>query len=50
MNIFLQSIWDLACTIILWFGLILTFFVGLFLIGITFKILVNTFMAGYYLL
>jgi hypothetical protein len=50
MNIFLQSIWDLGCTIILWFGLILTFFVGLFLIGITFKILVNTFMAGYYLL
>jgi hypothetical protein len=50
MNIFLQSIWDLVCTIILWFGLILAFFVGLFLIGITFKILVNTFMAGYYLL
>jgi hypothetical protein len=50
MNIFLQSIWDLVGTIILWFGLILTFFVGLFLIGITFKILVSTFMAGYYLL
>jgi hypothetical protein len=50
MNIFLQSIWDLFCTIFLWFGLVLTFFIGLFLIGLTFKILVNTFMAGYYLL
>ena len=50
MNIFLQSIWDLVCTIILWFGLVLTFFVGLFLMGLTLKFLVTTFMAGYYLL
>lgn len=50
MNIFFQSIWDLTCTIILWFGFVLAFFVGLFLMGIAFKILVNTFMAGYYLL
>jgi hypothetical protein len=50
MNIFLQSIWDFVYTVILWFGLVLAFFVGLFLMGMTFKILVNTFMAGYYLL
>jgi hypothetical protein len=50
MNIFLQSIWDLFCTIILWVGLVLAFFVGLFLMGITLKIFVNTFMAGYHLL
>ena len=50
MNIFLQSILDLIWTIVLWFGFILAFFVGLFLMGITFKFLVNTFMAGYYLL
>ena len=50
MNIFLESIWDLVCTIFLWFGLVFAFFIGLFLIGLTFKILVNTFMAGYYLL
>ena len=50
MNIFLQSIWDLVGTIILWFGLILTFFVGLFLMGMTFKVIANAFMAGYHII
>jgi hypothetical protein len=47
MNIFLQSIWDFVCTIVLWFSLIFAFFVGLFLVGLTFGFLSNVFMAGY---
>jgi hypothetical protein len=50
MKLLLQAMWDLFCTVILWFGLILAFFVGLFLLGLTFKIIANAFMAGYHLL
>jgi hypothetical protein len=46
----LKAICELLYEIFLWFGLVLAFFVGLFLMGITLKVLVNTFMAGYYLL
>jgi hypothetical protein len=46
----LKAVGELLYEIFLWFGLVLAFFIGLFLMGLTFKILVNTFMAGYYLL
>jgi hypothetical protein len=47
MKIFLESIWDLVCTIVLWFSLVFEFFVGLFLMGITLGFIANVFMAGY---
>jgi hypothetical protein len=50
MKFFLESIWDFICTVVLWFAIILAFFAGLFLMGVTFKIITTTFMVGYYLL
>jgi hypothetical protein len=50
MKLFLEGIWDFICTVVLWFAIILAFFVGLFLMGATFKIITTTFMVGYYLL
>ena len=41
---------ELLYQIFLWFALIFAFFVGLFLMGLTFKIIITTFMVGYYLL
>jgi hypothetical protein len=50
MKLLLESIWDFVCTVVLWFALVFGFFIGLFLIGATFKFIVNVFMAGYNLL
>ena len=45
-----QEIWDLTCTTVQWFALVIAFFIGLFLMGITFKVIANAFLAGYHLL
>ena len=50
MKSLLKTLWDLACLLALWFALIFGFFIGLFLMGLTFKVIANAFMAGYYLL
>jgi hypothetical protein len=50
MKFFLESIWDFICTVVLWFAIIFAFFAGLFLMGVTFKIITTTFMVGYYIL
>ena len=50
MKSLLETLWDFACTVVLWFALIFAFFIGLFLMGLTFKVIANAFMAGYYLL
>jgi hypothetical protein len=47
MKKFLTDLWDLIYQIILWFALIIAFFVGLFLMGFTFRFISNVFMAGY---
>jgi hypothetical protein len=47
MKKFLTDLWDLVYQIILWFVLVIAFFVGLFLMGLTFGFLSNVFMAGY---
>jgi hypothetical protein len=47
MKFFLESIWDFICTVVLWFALVLGFFIGLFLMGVTLKFISNVFMAGY---
>jgi hypothetical protein len=50
MKLLLEGIWDFICTVVLWFALIFGFFIGLFLVGVTFKIIINAFLLGYYLL
>lgn len=50
MKTLLETLWDFACTVALWFALVIVFFLGLFLMGFTFKIIANAFMAGYYIL
>lgn len=50
MKTLLETLWDFACTVALWFALVIAFFLGLILLGITFKVIVNAFMTGYRLL
>ena len=47
MKLLLETIWDFICTCFVWFALVLGFFIGLFLMGVTFKFISNIFMAGY---
>lgn len=50
MKSFLEEAWDIVYQIFLWFALVIGFFIGLFLMGITFGFLTNVFMAGFKLL
>jgi hypothetical protein len=50
MKLFLEIVWDFVCTCFLWFALVFGFFIGLFLMGLTFKFIANVFLAGYHLL
>jgi len=47
MRTFLESVWDIAHQLILWFTLIIGFFIGLFLMGFVTGFFINIFMAGF---
>jgi hypothetical protein len=47
MKLLLEGLWDFICTVVLWFALVSAFFIGLFLMGFTFRFITNIFMAGY---
>jgi uncharacterized membrane protein (DUF106 family) len=46
----LEAIGGLLYEIFLWFALVIAFFIGVFLMGITLGFLSNVFMAGFRLL